>query len=96
MWHYARCHQQYNHAADATQNRQTGFFYTTQIPATLNYPTTARQPAKDLQGSIHERRNNHWHHTTNTDVNRHGRLRSSFTETLPRCDETLPVGKERN
>ena len=81
---------------DATRNRQTRFFYTTQIPARLNYPTTARQPARNLQGSVRERRNDHWHHTTYTDVNRHGRLRSGSTETPRHCNKTLPVGKRRN
>ena len=31
-----------------------------------------------------------------THVNQHRRLRSSFTETLPHCNKTLPVGKGRN
>ena len=39
---------------------------------------------------------NHWYHTTHTDVNRHGRFRSSFRETLPHCNETLPVSKGRD
>ena len=89
-------HQQCNHTTDATRNRQTGFFYTTQIPARLNYPTTVRQPARNLQGSVCKRRNDHWYHTTNTDVNRHRRLRSSLTETLPHCHGTLQLGKGRD
>ena len=36
---------------DATQDSQTGFFYTTQVPTRRNHPTTARLPAKKFQGS---------------------------------------------
>ena len=54
------------------------------------------QQQLDFQGSVRERRNNHWYHTTYTDVNQHRRLRSHFSETLPHCNGTLPMGKGRN
>ena len=34
--------------------------------------------------------------TTHTNVNRHRRLKSSFTKTLPHCHETLQLGKGRD
>ena len=34
-----------------------------------NYPATARQPARSLQGSVCKRRNDYWYQTTYTDVN---------------------------
>ena len=92
----ADTHQQRNHTADVTLDHQTRFFYTTQVPTRPNHSTTARLPAENLQGSVHERRNNHWYHTTYTDVNRHGRLRSRFSETQPHCHKTLPMGKRGN
>ena len=55
-----------------------------------------RLPTEDLQGSVCEGRNDHQYNTTHTDVNRHGRLRSHFSETLLGCNETLPMGKRGN
>ena len=37
------------------ETNQTGFFFTTQIQTRLNHPTTTRLPARNLQGSVHER-----------------------------------------
>ena len=68
----------------------------TQIPVRTNHTTTVRLPTKDLQGSVCEGRNDHRYNATYTDVNRHGRLRSHFPETLPGCNETLPIGKRGN
>ena len=51
---------------------------------------------KTLKEQFRERRKDHWYHTTYTKVNRHGRLRSRFSETLPCCYEALPMGKGGN
>ena len=92
----ADTHQQHNHTTDVTRDCQTGFFYTAQVSIRLNHPTTTRLLAKNFQGPIHERQNNHRYHTTYTDVYRHGGLRPHLSETLPRCNETLPMAKGGN
>ena len=75
---------------------KTRFFYTTEVPARTNNTTTVRLPAKDLQGLVCEGQNDHRYNAIYTDVHRHGRLRSRFSETLPSCNETLPMGKRGN
>ena len=69
-------------------------------PPKYQLDATIQQQLDNLLGTFKDQfakdKTTIWYHTTHTDVNRYRRLRSSFTKTLPRCNETVQLGKGRD